>query len=325
MTFEEFKKKYEKVPVERYPNAVSDKPLVSVCVQTYNHAVYIRQCLDGILMQQTDFDFEILLGEDDSADGTRKICIEYADKYPDKIRLFLHRRENNIRIGGGPTGRFNFLYNVFSSTCKYLALCEGDDYWTDPLKLQKQVNILENDCSLAGCFHDVKVLKRRGTVDSFLIDNGNFDYNQTRLVNLENLFKSKWLIPTCSFVFRRGVLTLPDFFCELVFADAALFTSVSACGPIFFMVDNMGVYRRNNANSMTNLASHFNRIRMSADMIRFIIWLNKQTDGRYNDLIAMYIELNLAAIKKSISTFESSGAFRLTKLILRIRKKLKVI
>ena len=111
MTFEEFNDKYQKVPVEEYPNSVSTKPTVSVCVQTYQHTHFIRDCLEGILMQETDFPFEILLGEDASTDGTREICIEYADKYPDKIRLFLHHRENNISIGGSPTGRFNFMFN----------------------------------------------------------------------------------------------------------------------------------------------------------------------------------------------------------------------
>src|SRR5699024_5534697 len=115
MNFEEFKTKYEHKPVEEYPNAVTNKPVVSVCVQTYNHAPYIKECLDGILMQKTDFPIEVLLGEDASTDGTREICLEYAQKYPEKIRLFLHHRENNIKINGNPTGRFNSLYNLYSA------------------------------------------------------------------------------------------------------------------------------------------------------------------------------------------------------------------
>src|SRR3954469_12007804 len=115
MNSEEFKKKYEKVRVEPFPNYVTEYPLVSVCVQTYQHVNYIKDCMEGILMQQTNFPFEILLGEDQSTDGTREICIEYAQKYPDKIRLFLHHRENNIKINGRQTGLFNFLYNFFSA------------------------------------------------------------------------------------------------------------------------------------------------------------------------------------------------------------------
>src|SRR5690606_21433837 len=142
MNFQEFKKEYQKVPVEEFPSNVPDSPKVSVLVQTYNHAPYIRQCLDGILMQETDFDFEILLGEDASTDGTREICIEYAQEHPDKIRLFLHSRENNISINGRPSGRFNFCNNLFEANGEYIAFCEGDDYWIDEFKLQKQMDFL---------------------------------------------------------------------------------------------------------------------------------------------------------------------------------------
>src|SRR5690606_37807476 len=121
------------------------KPLVSVCVQTYNQEHYIKQCLEGILMQQTTFPFEIILGEDESNDGTREICKQYAAQYPDKIKLFLRSRKDVIYINGNPTGRFNFIENLKACSGKYIALCEGDDYWTDPLKLQKQVDFLESN------------------------------------------------------------------------------------------------------------------------------------------------------------------------------------
>lgn len=113
-------------------------------------------------MQKTDFPFEILLGEDASTDGTREICIEYANKYPDRIRLFLPDRRNNIAVLGKATGRFNILYNVFSARGRYIALCEGDDYWTDPLKLQKQFLFIRNDKSIAMCAHDVEIVYEGG-------------------------------------------------------------------------------------------------------------------------------------------------------------------
>lgn len=122
------------------------KPIVSVCVQTYNHEKYIKECLDGILMQQTSFPYEIILGEDESDDSTREICTEYANEFPDKIKLFLRTRKDVIYINGNPTGRYNFIENLKACTGKYIALCEGDDYWTDPLKLQKQVDFLEANC-----------------------------------------------------------------------------------------------------------------------------------------------------------------------------------
>jgi len=119
------------------------EPLVSVVTTTYQHAPYIRQCLDSILMQETDFPFELIIGEDGSTDGTREICIEYADRYPDKIRLFLRDRNlTQYYTSDGRVIRFNGHFARAAARGKYIALCEGDDYWIDKTKLQKQVEFL---------------------------------------------------------------------------------------------------------------------------------------------------------------------------------------
>jgi len=120
-------------------------PLVSVCITTYNQFKYISKCLESCLMQETSFKYEILLGEDDSNDGTRQICIDYSQKYPDKIRLFLSDRKNVIYMNGRPTGRWNFYNLIKNARGKYIAFLDGDDYWNDSLKLQKQVDFLELD------------------------------------------------------------------------------------------------------------------------------------------------------------------------------------
>ena len=119
---------------------MNETPVVSVCVVTYQHKDFIRSCLDGILMQKTNFPFEIILGEDESTDGTREICKAYAEKYPDKIKLFLRSRKDVIYINQHATGRFNFMENLKAARGKYIAFCEGDDYWIDEYKLQKQVD-----------------------------------------------------------------------------------------------------------------------------------------------------------------------------------------
>jgi len=144
-------------------------PTVSVCVQTYNQENYIKECLDGILMQQTSFPFEIILGEDESSDDTREICKAYAEKYPDKIKLFLRSRKDVIYINTNATGRFNMLENLKACSGKYIALCEGDDYWTDPLKLQKQVDFMEQNPEYALVFTNGKVIYTKESKDSHLI------------------------------------------------------------------------------------------------------------------------------------------------------------
>ena len=117
-------------------------PVVSVHMITYNHEPYIRQAIEGVMMQKTDFEFELVIGEDASQDKTREICFEYQKKYPDKIRV-LWWHENVTKYGGN--GR------RVTARCRgeFIALCEGDDYWIDPLKLQKQVEVMRKHNSLS--------------------------------------------------------------------------------------------------------------------------------------------------------------------------------
>lgn len=242
MNFDEFKDQYQKVPVEEYPNQTPENPVVSVCVQTYQHAPYIRECLDSILMQETDFPFEILLGEDESTDGTREICIEYAQKYPDKIRLFLHHRENNIQILGSPTGRFNSLTNFYSAKGKYIAICEGDDYWTDPKKLQKQVSFLQSNSNISANFTN-------GLVKNELT-NRIYDYHKQPMkdiINIEDIILAGGSIyPTCSLVFKINIISLPTFV-ELtnhLSGDTALIYLLAHAGKVTYLNEKTCVYRR---------------------------------------------------------------------------------
>lgn len=124
-------------------------PLVSVCCITYNHASFIRKCLDGFLMQQTDFPIEILIHDDCSTDGTTEIIKEYAAQYPDLI-FPLYEEVNQYQQGKATEIDF---YNYRRARGKYIAYCEGDDYWTDPLKLQKQVDFMELHPEYSVCFH----------------------------------------------------------------------------------------------------------------------------------------------------------------------------
>lgn len=130
-------------------------PKLSVILITYNHEKYIRKALDSVLAQETDFPFEIVIGEDCSPDDTKNIVKEYRDNYPDKIRL-VHREKNT----GRPT------LNVYETTMKckgeYLAYLEGDDYWTDTKKLQKQVDFLESHKEYIACTHAHKMIDDEG-------------------------------------------------------------------------------------------------------------------------------------------------------------------
>lgn len=123
---------------------------VSICCVTFNHVVYIRKCLDSFLMQQTKFPIEILVHDDASTDGTSEIIREYAAKYPDVIKPIIQTENQYSKGVRGMNVRFNFT----RAKGKYLATCEGDDYWTDPHKLQKQFDFLEANPEYVAVHHD---------------------------------------------------------------------------------------------------------------------------------------------------------------------------
>jgi len=132
-------------------------PLVSICCITYNHVSYIMEAIDSFLMQETTFPFEILIHDDASTDGTTDIIIDYANKYPDIIRTII-QTENQYSKGGLINPRFVFP----KARGKYIALCEGDDYWTDKTKLQKQVNFLENNPDYVITYTDSQPFDKSG-------------------------------------------------------------------------------------------------------------------------------------------------------------------
>lgn len=244
MNFTNFKNKYLKVPVVEYPNnRINKKPIVTVRVITYNHVGFIAQCLDSILMQKTSFDFEILIAEDDSNDGTRGVCKQYAERYPDKIRLLLNSRENNIPINNKPSGTFNSVYSNFLIQSKYIALIEGDDYWTDETSLQKRVDFLEENDDHVLCFHNCKIFNENlKTFNKKLKSTFNKSISLTREVAL------KFVLPTLTFVYKTNVIDIFDEnMLEVVSGDTILVGKLANFGKIRYINDiKPAVYRLHN-------------------------------------------------------------------------------
>ncbi len=221
-------------------NAEAYPVKVSVCIQTYNHERYIARALDSVLMQETDFDFEIIIGEDESSDGTREICIDYARRYPDRIRLLLRSREDVIFINGRPTGRYNFIQNLNEARGQYIALLDGDDYWTDPHKLQKQVDLLDTHPEYALCFHAAQVIDEGGHSVRTIFPPG-----RKPIYALRDLLRHNF-IPALSVLFRNHpeFHPLPDWFKETPYADWPLHILNVTRGDIGYIDEVMGVYRR---------------------------------------------------------------------------------
>jgi glycosyltransferase involved in cell wall biosynthesis len=210
----------------------------SVSIVTYNHEHYIARAIDSVLMQQTDFDFEILIGEDDSPDSTRSIVQQYARRYPDRIRLFLHDRTHVLSIHGCPTGRRNLLNNLTQARGKYVALLDGDDYWTDPGKLQKQVDFMETHADFSICFHNMQVVYADGQKAPH-----PSNMNQKETSTIQDLFAGNFIY-TASCLFRNGLIKdFPDWFLAVMPGDFPLFILLAQHGPIQYLDEIMGVYR----------------------------------------------------------------------------------
>jgi glycosyltransferase involved in cell wall biosynthesis len=168
--------------------------MVSVSCITYNHAKYIRDTLDGFLIQKANFKFEVLINDDASTDGTADIIREYEKKHPHIIKP-IYQKENQYSKGvRGMSRRFNYP----RARGKYIALCEGDDYWTDPNKLQQQVSFMEKNPGYTLTFHRAKVIYEGGEKEEFVYP----DIEGSAWYNPKNLLSVNY-IPTNSVVYRR--------------------------------------------------------------------------------------------------------------------------
>ena len=232
---------YQRVPVVELPSSVPGGVTVTVCVPTYRHARSIEKCLDSILEQETDFTYEILIGEDGSTDGTRELCAEYSSKYPERIRLFLHSRDNNIEINGYATGRFNLLYLLSKANGEYIALCEGDDWWTDKNKLQTQVRAMSGSPGCNVSCHAAYAESARYSGSGGLI--GYRGTEQKIIPAADVILSGGGFCATLAIMFRRTVIRkLPDWLILAPVMDYYLLALAAAEGGCLYIPITVGVY-----------------------------------------------------------------------------------
>ncbi len=209
------------------------KPLVSICMITYNHEKYIKQAIESVIMQRTNFTYELVIGEDCSTDGTLSICQERQSQHRQTIRL----RPRPKNLGIIP----NFLQTLQECAGQYVALCEGDDYWISPDKLQKQVDFLERHPDCASCFHGVNVFNQE-TGRSEPYTSG---YSGRRTVyTLDDILEHGAFPATCSLMMRNGIFAdLPEWFHEVTQGDFVVHVLNGLHGTLGFLDETMAVYR----------------------------------------------------------------------------------
>ena len=250
------------------------QPLVSVRVITYNHEKYIAQCIEGILMQKTDFPFEIIIGEDCSTDDTRKIVLEYGEKYPEKIRVIISEKnvgavQNTLRVGDACRG-------------KYQAYCEGDDYWIDPLKLQKQVDLMESDPDMSLSFHNAFIINEFSFVSGLFFSPGmpaTLDFAQACKINM----------PLGSALIRSDVIrSAPEWRTQVWCPDVILRLWSAHQGKLGYVDEIMSV-RRTLMSGMA-VTMYAQREKRRQDDIFLYQELDKDTDYKHTEALQLKLE-----------------------------------
>lgn len=219
---------------------------VAVYMITYNHAEYIEQAVGSIINQRTNFTFKLYIGEDCSTDNTREICLRLKEKYSDKIELVLNAQnigalQNAIKI-------FNLCFN---SGAKYVAMLEGDDYWTDINKLQKQVNILENNPEVNICSHPSQ--RRYG--DFVKKDNYGYWGDEVKIISAQQVIANyASTAPAQSIMFRNeNIKELSLILSQLIGGHSTIQMFYALDGGLCYLPDYMSVYRVESSSSISKI------------------------------------------------------------------------
>lgn len=272
------------------------QPLVAVFMVTYNHENFIKEAIDSVLMQVTDFHFKIFIGEDCSIDDTRNICLAYKHRYPDKIELILQPK--NVGVQNNTIDVFNCCSQ---SGARYIAMLEGDDYWIDPSKLQKQVDFLNAHPHLIACHHWHKYsVFKDGVFTEIKAPKKGQGYLADPIGSVKQIFANQLRLKSRTIMFRNVISDkfFPVWFQQVAFGDVPLTMLLGQYGDFGFIDEEMAVYRQTGSGVSTEGMKEIGlkefRVEHFKNWIEIWDFANKHYEYKYN------IESN-----KSVSYFYS--------------------
>lgn len=258
------------------------KYIVHVICLSHNHKLYIQDALEGFVSQKTNFSYKVYVVDDCSNDGTVEIIKKYELLHPDKIKGIFH--SNNYFSKGNLI--HDQLFDLHKGV-KYVAFCEGDDYWIDPLKLQKQVDFLETHSNFSMCFHNAIEHWENGCKEDHLFSNiKNREYTALEIYK-------NWIIPSASILYRAEILLRENARSILknrnfVFFDVVLFLYCATQGKLYGMSDVMSVYRRTETGLTLTYSS---KISQSIDLNRRLCKHHKAIYDCFGDYIGESLKL----------------------------------
>lgn len=269
---------------------------VSVVILTYNQKNFIGKAIESALAQETNFDFEILVGDDCSTDGAQEVIQSYQNQYPDKVKAILHSK--NL----GQNGLFNTIETLKLAKGAYIAPMDGDDYWTSPHKLQIQVDFMEANPNFSACFHNALITYEDGTPSHELNSP-----DQKTIITVEDLVGEDeiWFMATSAVMFKNGLMYYPEWFLQSTSGDIPRYVILAKQGPIGYVSGVMSVYRKNRGG--VSFRDHYRDARFLYNRIKMYEGINKELGQQYDDLlkrnIARYYKMLLEARQYQKSYF----------------------
>ena len=247
-------------------------PLVSICCITYNHEYFISQALDSFLMQVTDFPFEIIIRDDASLDSTRNIIEKYYKSFPKIIKPILED-ENTYSKGVKP-----LTVVIDAANSDFISLCEGDDYFIDSKKIQRQYEVLKNNVNISLCFHNVNSIYRECEkeaelcVDSFI---------KSQLFTLKDLISGDPRIATSSMFFRKSMLERPDWFDKVIAGEKKIQYLLANRGLVKYVPQVMSVYMKHSG----GMSYRYTALDSFRNYKELLYWFNIHTINKYSYFI----------------------------------------